>query len=356
MQQNQNTHEQINANETVADAPTRRDQSQAIRLATAVLGAAEARGEQARGIAKLLQKHPEWEDEIFAFLHDANGFGNRFVGLVINAQLEVGSGADDKKQAAPAAPDDSKNSASTAPASKAEAAAAQSELGPPPPGGWKAPKPMSKEELDATLDGGKEKPQMDAASQAPAPAPPVAAQGPTPGPQSAEAKQEEPAPQKKDEVAPPTNEVAPPGKQDVAAATQGPAPAPPAQEAAPKADAKAEEKGKDEKPEEKADGAMVKITASALRVRAEPSLKGAVLGKIPRGKTAKVVGHEGAWLKIEWGQGTAFIHSKYTTSVKGNEGGEEEEQEGEQSSHEQKQERPKAPPMVNDDQQQGVLV
>ena len=151
--------------------------------------------------------------------------------------------------------------------------------------------------------------------------PEPAAQGPAPAPTSAAAKNEEPAPEVAQKGAAPAPEAAGP-------------------EAAPKPEDKAAiEKGKEEKPEEKAHG-TVRITASALRIRAEPSLNGQILGKIPRGGTAEVVGHEGAWLKIKYGEGTAFIHSKYTTAVKGNESGEEEEQ-GEQDSQEQKQERPK---------------
>ena len=84
----------------------------------------------------------------------------------------------------------------------------------------------------------------------------------------------------------------------------------------------------------------VKVTASALRVRAEPSLNGAILGKLPRGQEVKVKGHKGAWLEIEFGEGTkAYIYAKYTTAVAGNEG--EEEEQGEGQSQEQKQERPK---------------
>lgn len=222
---------------------------------------------------------------------------------------------------------------------------------------------MSKTESGRVPEAFDKKSGESAASAAAAPE-----AAPTPAPPVAEAKQPDVAPVPAPPAPDAKQEVAPPAKNDPEPAAQGPAPAPdsaaaknaePAPEvanqpappapvaagpeAAPKAEDKAAvEQGKEEKPEEKAHG-KVKVTASALRVRAEPSLNGAILGKLPRGKEIKVEGHEGAWLKIDWGGKPAFIHSKYTTAVAGNESEEEEQGEGEsQQSQEPKQERPKS--------------
>lgn len=56
------------------------------------------------------------------------------------------------------------------------------------------------------------------------------------------------------------------------------------------------------------------VTASALRVRTEPSLDGQQIGKITRGNSVEIVDREGDWYQVDIGQeGPAYMFAEYIT-------------------------------------------
>lgn len=63
------------------------------------------------------------------------------------------------------------------------------------------------------------------------------------------------------------------------------------------------------------DGGGAKITASALNIRSKPGLDADVLGKIPEGETASIIGINNGWLKVNYGGITGYISPEYVGYV-----------------------------------------
>ncbi len=57
---------------------------------------------------------------------------------------------------------------------------------------------------------------------------------------------------------------------------------------------------------------VAKVTAQGLKVRAEASEESKTRGLLGKSETADVLGEEGEWLKIKFGDGEAYIKSEYT--------------------------------------------
>ena len=62
-------------------------------------------------------------------------------------------------------------------------------------------------------------------------------------------------------------------------------------------------------------GGGVKVTASALNLRAEPSLSAAVIGKLYEGTTAEIIGINSGWLKVNSSAGTGYISPDYVEYI-----------------------------------------
>lgn len=74
------------------------------------------------------------------------------------------------------------------------------------------------------------------------------------------------------------------------------------------------------------------VTASALRVRTEPSLDGTLIGKITRGNRVEILDSEGDWYQVDVGQdGPAYMFAEYIRIDDGTEASAEEEQEAEET-------------------------
>lgn len=57
------------------------------------------------------------------------------------------------------------------------------------------------------------------------------------------------------------------------------------------------------------------VAASALNVRAEPSLSGAVRGELYRGEAVKVTGLDGEWARIELNGSSSYVARRYLTET-----------------------------------------
>ena len=62
-------------------------------------------------------------------------------------------------------------------------------------------------------------------------------------------------------------------------------------------------------------GGGVKVTASALNLRAEPSLSAAVIGKLYEGTTAEIIGINSGWFKVNSSAGTGYISPDYVEYI-----------------------------------------
>jgi hypothetical protein len=62
---------------------------------------------------------------------------------------------------------------------------------------------------------------------------------------------------------------------------------------------------------DRAYGGYVRVTASTLNVRSEPTTDSKVVGKLHRGKLVEQRGEVGEWVQIRHGGGTAYVHGKY---------------------------------------------
>lgn len=62
-------------------------------------------------------------------------------------------------------------------------------------------------------------------------------------------------------------------------------------------------------------GGGIKVTASALNLRAEPSLSAAVIGKLYEGTTAEIIGINSGWLKVNSSAGTGYISPDYVEYI-----------------------------------------
>jgi hypothetical protein len=62
---------------------------------------------------------------------------------------------------------------------------------------------------------------------------------------------------------------------------------------------------------DRAYGNYVRVQASTLNVRSEPTTESKIVGKLHRGKLVEQRGQVGDWVQIRYGGGTAFVHGKY---------------------------------------------
>jgi SH3-like domain-containing protein len=56
------------------------------------------------------------------------------------------------------------------------------------------------------------------------------------------------------------------------------------------------------------------VNASALNVRQQPSLSGAVLGRVNRGTPITILATKGEWLQVSFSQGTGWVHADYVVA------------------------------------------
>jgi uncharacterized protein YgiM (DUF1202 family) len=62
---------------------------------------------------------------------------------------------------------------------------------------------------------------------------------------------------------------------------------------------------------DRAYGGYVRVQASTLNVRAEPTTDSKVVGKLHRGKLVEQRGQVGDWVQIAYAGGTAYVHGSY---------------------------------------------
>lgn len=68
------------------------------------------------------------------------------------------------------------------------------------------------------------------------------------------------------------------------------------------------------------------VTASALRVRTEPSLDGQLIGKVTRGNRVEILDREGDWYQVDVGQdGPAYMFAEYIRIDDGTEASDSEQ-------------------------------